>query len=431
MPTYISKLRKSMKVLLVTQNYFPFTGGVETQVRLLAHELARRQHHVKIAAVNFGQKQTHSLPAWLEGKIQHGGLYNSLLIPQFKSYQDEGVLVEALIPTWSDRLRMLPIAVRSLPLLTHYRYTYHVLCWFGYQWYRPVFQAKLEGLLQDVDIVHTHTATSNSYLGWATQAAAQRLGIPCVCTPYVHPHAYGDDPVSVAYYKRCQAVIALLESDRQYLMSLGIPSDKIRIIGVSPDLPATANGHAFRKQHGLEEVPIVLYIGRMVASKGGKALLEAAQIIWKERADAHFVFIGPSSPEAQAWFEDADPRIHYLGRVSTQEKANALAACDIFCMPSLHEILPTVYLEAWSYGKLVVGGKAPGLPELIEGNVAGFSVEQDPIAIGAVLTKLIQNPELRHQFGYNGKTLVQREYSVQAITSAIESLYQEMICPPV
>lgn len=411
-----------MKILLVTQNYFPFVGGVETQVRLLAYELSQRQHQVKIAAVNFGQKPNFSFPTWIERKVQHGGLYSSLLIPPFESYQDKGIPVEALIPTWGDRLRMLPIAVRSLPLLT--RYTYHFLYWFGYQWYRPVFQTKLERLMEDVDIVHS---TAHSYLGWATQVAAQRLGIPCVCTPYVHPQAYGDEPLSVAYYKRCQAVIALLESDCQYLISLGVPAEKLRIIGVSPDLPATANGDTFRKKHGLEGVPIILYIGRTIAYKGGKALLEAAQGVWQENPDAHFVFIGPSSREGETWFEDADPRIRYLGRVDTQEKADALAACDIFCMPSLQEILPTVYLEAWSYGKPVVGGKAPGLPELIEGNTAGLSVEQDPVAIGVMLTKLIQNSELRYQYGHNGKTLVQQKYSVQAVTSALESLYQEMI----
>lgn len=63
-------------------------------------------------------------------------------------------------------------------------------------------------------------------------------------------------------------------------------------------------------------------------------------------------------------------------------------------MPSLFEILPTVYLEAWSYSKPVIGGKAQGVPELIEGNNGDFAVEQTPEEINATITKLLQDPPL-------------------------------------
>jgi len=45
-----------VRILLVSQNYFPFVGGVETHVRQIAHEFVR-SHHVAIAAVNFAPYQ--------------------------------------------------------------------------------------------------------------------------------------------------------------------------------------------------------------------------------------------------------------------------------------------------------------------------------------------------------------------------------------
>ena len=175
------------------------------------------------------------------------------------------------------------------------------------------------------------------------------------------------------------------------------------------------------------DVPIILFVGRMEAYKGVKAILMAADRVWQITPNAHFVFVGPDTPESLEWFENADSRIHYLGKVSDQEKADAIAACTIFCMPSMFEILPAVYLEAWSYGKPVIGGKAQGLPELIEGNRAGFAVEQIPEEISAAITKLLQDPALSQNLGENGKALVNQNYSLSAVVSKSESLYQKVI----
>lgn len=112
--------------------------------------------------------------------------------------------------------------------------------------------------------------------------------------------------------------------------------------------------------------------------------------------------------------------------MSNQEKADALSACDVFCMPSMSEILPTVYLEAWSYGKPVVGGHADGLPELIEDNHAGIAVPQRSDDIAKALLRLIQNPELGQQMGRSGKELVETQYSVPAVVQQLRDLYNEL-----
>ena len=185
--------------------------------------------------------------------------------------------------------------------------------------------------------------------------------------------------------------------------------EKLATIGVSPDLPEVTDPKAFRQRHGLEDVPVILYVGRMMPQKGAKALLAAAKEVWNTIPTSRFVFIGPSTVESEEWFKDPDPRIIYLGRVSQQEKADALAACDIFCMPSLSEILPTVYLEAWSYAKPVIGGHAEGLPDLIEGNNAGIAVGQNSDDIAIAVLRILQEPALGQQFGLAGQLLVENQ----------------------
>jgi phosphatidylinositol alpha-1,6-mannosyltransferase len=409
-----------MKILLVSQNYHPFVGGVEIHARQVAHELAKA-HSVTIAAGNF-------LPSRLPSRL--AVLHTSLLAPSYHNYQDGAVPVRALTPSGSDRLRLLPISARALPVVR--RRAHHRLSRFGYPWYRAVFLPRLRELVQGTDVVHS---LAGGYLGWTAQAAAQEQGVPFICTPFVHPHQWGDDPASVAYYKRADAVIALVESDRRYLRTLGVPEEKLHVIGVSPDLPATVDPDRFRHQHGLNDrpgecggappgrLPVVLYVGRMMPQKGARALRQAADLVWRREPRAQFVFVGPRTQESAAWFSSDDSRALVLGKVSGQEKADALAACDVFCMPSMSEILPTVYLEAWSCGKPVVGGRAPGLPELVEGSGAGIAVTQDPHEISMALLKLLQQPALRARMGERGRELVSRRYSVEAVVGALESLY--------
>lgn len=400
-----------MNILYVTQNYLPFIGGIELQTQMAAQELSKR-HNVAVAAGNFA-------PCVLPSRL--GTLNNNLLAPSFADYHDETVPVHALTPSFANRLRMLPIAVRALPVVQ--RYAYHGLNRFGYRFYRAVYVPRLRKLMERADIVH---ATAAGYIGWAAQEAAHSLGLPFVCTPYVHPHQWGDGPDDVAYYRRSQAVIGLLESDRLNLAGLGVPEEILRVIGVVPVMSPTSDAAAFREKHRLADHPVVLYVGRMTPHKGFRAILQAAPEIWRHTPEARLVFVGPAEPEEAAEFAKADPRIVFLGRCSDQEKSDALAACDLFCMPSTSEILPTVYLEAWSQGKPVVGGRAPGLPELIEGNSAGIAVEQTAAAVAEAIVRILSDSALRESFGRNGLRLVRDNYSQEVVTGQLEALYLEL-----
>jgi glycosyltransferase involved in cell wall biosynthesis len=278
--------------------------------------------------------------------------------------------------------------------------------------------------MQGVDVVHCLLA---DYLGFAALEAAKKLGIPCVCTPNVHRGQSGENSVSIQTYPRFEAVGALTEGDRQKLISMGVPAEKLHILGVVPILPATVSPDEFRQQHNLVDVPVILFVGRRSAYKGVQARLSATHQVWQTIPNAHFVFVSPGTPESLEWFENADSRIDYLGKISQQEKGDAIAACDIFCMPSLFESLPTVYLEAGIYSKPVIRGKAQGVPELIEGNNARFAVEQTPEEIGAAITKLLEDPIVSQNLGENGKALVNQNYSLSVVVSKSESLYQKVI----
>ncbi|WP_395140041.1 glycosyltransferase family 4 protein [Armatimonas sp.] len=403
-----------MKILLVSQNYLPFIGGVETHIRQIAHEYQHRGHDVCIIAMNFGAFRGHPRFAML---------HTSLLAPTHPDGTDGPIPIYSLAPrSGVERLRLAPIALRALPKIQ--RWLYHPLHRLGFPAYSALIGPCIAEHLEGVDVVHS---LAGDYLGWTAQQEADRRGIPFVCTPFVHPQQWGDGPDDAAFYKRCAGVIGLVPTDSAYLQSLGVPAKKIHTIGVSPELPETVDGEGFRERHGLGNLPVVLYVGRMMVQKGARAVVEAAPKVWMTRPETQFLFIGPGSPEEIAIFEGADPRMKYLGKVSAQEKGDALAACDVFCMPSMSEILPTVYLEAWSLGKPIVGGMAHGLPELLVDSGGGLCAEQNGEAVAVALQTLLGNPAKRTELGEAGRKLVEQKYSTQAVVDQLEALYGALV----
>lgn len=401
-----------MKILLVAQNYPPFVGGVEVHVRQISRRYRELGHEVRIAAANFTPYR---------GDKRWAVLHDSLLAPTVQDHDDEGIPVHGINPRGNaERLRLLPLALRAVPVLNR---NYGKMQITTYPWFRSVYFGKAVDLCRDVDVVHS---LANGLLGWTFREAAHGCGKGYVNTPFIHPRQWGDDIGDVAHYKQCDAMVGLVETDSEYMRSLGVPSDKVHTIGVSPDLPETVDGNGFRERHGLGDRPVVLYVGRMMRQKGAFALVESMKRVWERVPETEFVFVGPGSDEETAIFRDIDPRARYLGKVSFQEKGDAIDACTVFCMPSMSEILPTVYLESWSLGKPVVGGRAHGLPELIEGNGAGRAVSQEPGEIADVLVGLLQDPDARARYAETGRELVRTRYSVDAVTGQLLSLYDRV-----
>ena len=399
-----------MKILLIAQRYPPFVGGVEVHVMQISRAFLTKGHHVSVAAANFSPYTGSKLLAVL---------FDSLLTPPHDDFDDNGIPVTAICPRTSiDRLMLLPCAIRAIPIL---RKDFARMQSVAYLFFRALYWKRAVALVSKCDVVHS---LANGLLGWLFREAAEACGKPYINTPFVHPGQWGDAAADVRHYKKCDRVIGLVQTDSDYLISLGIETRRVATIGVSPDLPTSTNPASFRERHGFGSAPLVVYVGRMMLQKGAAALLDAVATVTQALPDVQFVFIGPGSDEEVRVFDNTPVNVHYLGKVSAQEKADALAACDVFCMPSMSEILPTVYLEAWSLGKPVVGGRAHGLPELIEGNEAGLAAEQNGAAVAAAIISVLTNTEMAQRYGANGKALGAAKHSVRVVTSQLLQLYE-------
>lgn len=119
------------------------------------------------------------------------------------------------------------------------------------------------------------------------------------------------------------------------------------VAGVGIEPPARLDPDAFRHRYGLADRPFLLYAGRVDASKGCGEMFDAFAALRRAQPGAYrLALIGKEVMPIP--FDDD---ILHLGFVPEQEKWDAMAACDWFVMPSPHESLSIVLLEAWATGR--------------------------------------------------------------------------------
>ncbi|MGC1216708.1 MAG: glycosyltransferase family 4 protein, partial [Phormidesmis sp.] len=161
---------------------------------------------------------------------------------------------------------------------------------------------------------------------------------------------------------------------------------------------------------------------------GYRYLLDAAKLVWQKYPDTHFVVIGPSVRDSNKVFDlYKDSRIHRLGKVSFQEKTDALAACTLLCAPSSQESFGGVYTEAWMFEKPVIGCDIPAIAEVIDDEVNGFLVQQQPKMIAQRILDLLDNPAAARAMGESGKEKVAQNYTWPAIAQKATAAYNKTI----
>lgn len=260
------------------------------------------------------------------------------------------------------------------------------------------------------DVLH-FIGTGWEFLGFAVHAAAKRVGARFTILPAVHPLSWGDDAIDIRLYNMADRVLCLSEFEKRHLAGRGVSPEKLLRCGLPPMCPEDGDGRELRAALGIESRPTVLFLGRRDRGKGYRALLEAWSLVLRQIPDAVLLLAGPGQTHETLPSSLLPDSVRDLGVPDEAAKANALAACDVFCLPSAHESFGIVYLEAWSYGKPVICGTAPASRELVENGETGLWSDGSPEAIAVQIVALLRHDELRERLGAAGRAFQKREYT--------------------
>jgi len=175
----------------------------------------------------------------------------------------------------------------------------------------------------------------------------------------------------------------------------------IDVVGSGIDDEGEGDGKRFRGKHDISG-PMILFLARKDPDKGYRVLREAHNLM-TERAT--LVCIGPE-PEGRMPTSGAKWPVVELGFIPEEEKRDALAACDVFCVPSLGEAFGLVYMEAGWHRKPIVCRPIPVLEELLHGAAVfvGERVGQcggklSPAELVAELDSLLKDKGRREKLG--------------------------------
>ena len=214
-------------------------------------------------------------------------------------------------------------------------------------------------------------------------------------------------------YRRCDWIIANTPALRTHIVADGWPEDRAVTIPNFGELPPARP--VSRAELGApEEATVLLAMGRLHPSKGFDLLIEAAARL----PGVHVWIAGAGGLDEELRNQARDlgiaGRVHFLGWRDDQPAL--LEACDVCVVPSRHEPLSNVVLEAWSLGVPVVATASEGPSWLIDNGANGVLTPLDDAAgLEEGLRSLIENPDQRARIASGGKKSWADRFSRDAI----------------
>lgn len=179
-----------------------------------------------------------------------------------------------------------------------------------------------------------------------------------------------------------------------------------------------------RQSFGFDDsTPVILFCGKFIPKKQPMMLLAAYSMV-RKTAPCTLLMVGDGylRAEVEAQIRAAGIEgVVLAGFLNQDELPAAYAAADIFVLPSaFHETWGLVVNEAMNFGlPIVVSDRVGCGRDLVREGWNGFSFAHDDVAqLAACLTRLVQDADLRGEFGRNSAQLV-AEYSVEKCANGI------------
>jgi glycosyltransferase involved in cell wall biosynthesis len=262
-----------------------------------------------------------------------------------------------------------------------------------------------------VDVVHLHTVPyPHNFIGYlAARLRKKRV----VITPHFHPqHPHYERWSNYWLLRHCDAVIAVSDYERDYLVTKGVDVAKIIVTGNGvhlrdyvPHDSARFEAELRRRHQLAAATKVIVFVGRKLDYKGIPTLVAAVQRLSAEDDVALFL-VGPSTSWFEAFYATLSgqdrQRIIDLGTVSSQEKINLLHVADVLALPSRFEAFGIVFLEAWACGTPVIGAATGAIPSVV--GDAGLTFPYgDANALAQALQTLLHNKEIAQAMAARGQ----------------------------
>ncbi|MDX3000179.1 glycosyltransferase family 4 protein [Kribbella solani] len=180
-------------------------------------------------------------------------------------------------------------------------------------------------------------------------------------------------------------------------------------------------GEQIRKGLGLEGVPVAVCVSRLIPRKGQDTLIRAWPRVLAAVPAAKLLLVGggPDRERLEGLATGVAESVVFTGAVPWADIPPYVDAGDVFAMPCRTrrfglepEALGIVTLEASATGKPVIIGDSGGTPDTVRHGETGYLVDPyNPAAVAARIIQLLTDPVHAKALGTKGRTWVEQEWT--------------------
>ncbi len=401
-----------MKILHVTQNYYPSVGGT--------------QHTIKKISEIFVEEYNDSVIVLTS---------NSLYGPNRQKFEEIALREEVLNGVTVKRH---PFLRSHIPLIK----LWGKFLSKAFKKPLPDFLISLlsgpisRGMVKDIKSTDADVIGASSihyrfadYPQWRKHTTKPK---PFVMYGALHLHDTKLLPLYIERAKTADYYIANTLFEKNYLIQQGLDEKNIKVIGAGSDILEKADfsitDDELRRNYDIAKGDIIItYIGRQEAFKGIPVLAEAYSSLGASFKNIHLFIcgaVGAYTEELKKIIE-INKGIRLLSNITDRQKTEILRVTDILVLPSKEESFGVVFLEAWSFSKPVVGAGIGAVASLIEEGKDGLLFKPDDVQdLADKLRLLVENEPLRKELGENGKAKYLANYTWDAIAKKFRDVYQ-------
>lgn len=206
-----------------------------------------------------------------------------------------------------------------------------------------------------------------------------------------------------------------------------------RALGVEPAgvFPAYSDFEAFLgpPPAPLPERPVALWVGVLEPTKNTDGLVAAWRAAARRVPGAilHVVGRGSQAGLVERLVAELPEQTRWTPSLPNMEIPAALDAAWLLCMPSRSEGLPRAAVEAVCRGRAVVGGRAGGMPDIVEHERNGLLVDPErPDELADALVRVLSDRALAERLGAAardgaGRWAVSPAQYADAVTAVVET----------
>ena len=194
--------------------------------------------------------------------------------------------------------------------------------------------------------------------------------------------------------------------------------------------PVPASEFPWSGPRGAKDRPVVLFMGRVGERKGIFDLVEAWPAVVARVPEARLRVGGDGELDRLRERVAAlglEHSVEVLGWISGDDRLDAYADADVYCLPSYAEGLPVSVLEAMASGLAVVSTTVDGIPDAVVEGETGFLLEPgDRVGTADRLARLLEDVALRDRLGAASRERVEQVFDGDILAAVLRGYWEEL-----